>query len=134
MNSVMVLEQYSRFLLTARVEELREGPPAVRRPDQCFAQHKGRTATVCHALLSSVFHCSKPFPTTVKVVQKGIWVVAELVKCLTLGMGSGHNLRVMRLSPVGTPYSESGICLRSIPCLCFCPSSHLCVHTHTLSL
>ena len=58
-------------------------------------------------------------------IKKTFWYawVAQLVGHLTLGFGSGHDLRVMRLSPAsGFPFSEESASLfphLSLPLLLF---------------
>ena len=55
----------------------------------------GRPKTQGWKLLEEIWLPSKA------VVLRGTWV-AQLVKCLTLDFGSGHDLRVMRSSPMSS--------------------------------
>ena len=45
----------------------------------------------------------------------GTWV-AQSVKCLTLGFGSGCDLRVLRSSPTAGLHAQGGVCLAFSVC------------------
>ena len=60
--------------------------------------------------------------------------MAQLVKCLTLDVGSGHDLRIM-IEPLIRLPAEGGACLRfSLPLFLPLPHSHACARVHALSL
>ena len=80
--------------------------------------------------LYSLVNCPS---NSTNIYSWGAWVV-QSVKGPTLGFSSGHNVRVVGLSPRFGVYTRHRVCLGlSLPLSC-CPSPPACTHAHVLSL